>query len=87
MAKPKGSAKTGGRQKGTGNKDTQDLRLMILGALDKVGGQDWLSTQAKEKPAAFMQLIAKVLPMQVVGDPDKPIEGRWTVEIVKPKGD
>lgn len=62
----------GGRAKGTPNKINGELKQMILGALDGVGGQKYLERQAKENPAAFMTLIGKVLPLTVAGDPDAP---------------
>lgn len=40
---------------------------MILGALDKAGGERYLVKQAKENPTAFMSLLAKVLPTHVEG--------------------
>ena len=43
MAKGK---KTGGRQKGSTNKTTAELKEMILGALSEVGGQAYLVQQA-----------------------------------------
>lgn len=46
---------------------------MILGALDKAGGIDYLERQSGENPAAFMTLVGKVLPLQVAGDKDNPI--------------
>ena len=57
MARQKGSEKTGGRQKGSRNKLTADLKQMILGALDAKGGQRYLEEQASENPVAFMTLI------------------------------
>ena len=51
---------------------------MILGALDDVGGQDYLKKQATENPQAFMTLIGKVLPLQIAGDANAPI----TVQLV-----
>jgi hypothetical protein len=62
-----GREKTGGRKKGTPNKVTGELKSMILGALGQAGGQDYLARQAEEKPAAFLALLGKVLPMQVEG--------------------
>lgn len=59
--------KTGGRQKGTPNKINAALKDMILGALDDVGGQEYLAAQARENPSAYMTLLGKVLPMQVTG--------------------
>lgn len=66
--RPKGIAKTGGRQKGVSNKLTGDVKAMILQALDNAGGANYLTLQASENPAAFMTLVGKVLPMQVTGE-------------------
>jgi len=52
----------GGRQKGTPNKSTADLKGMILGALAGAGGEAYLQRQADENPGAFLTLIGKVLP-------------------------
>ena len=71
--RPKGIAKTGGRKKGSVNKLTSDVKQMILNALDKVGGEDYLQGQALTNPNAFMTLVGKVLPMTLAGDPDKPL--------------
>ena len=65
MAKAKGAEKTGGRKKGVPNKITADLKVMILSALDDVGGQKYLVEQAKENPTAFLTLVGKVLPKEV----------------------
>lgn len=73
MAKAKGSKKTGGRKKGTANKDTKPLKEMILGALDNLGGIAYLEKQAILQPAAFMTLIGKVLPTTLASDKDNPI--------------
>lgn len=56
-----------GRPKGVVNKNTKALKDMILGALDKAGGVDYLLAQAHDNPAAFLSLIGKVLPLQVYG--------------------
>lgn len=60
-----GTPKTGGRVKGTPNKVTGQLKDMILGALDEAGGLDYLVTQARDNPNAFLTLVGKVLPLQV----------------------
>lgn len=65
--------KTGGRAKGTPNKVTGDLKSMILGALDKAGGEEYLLGQAQENPKAFLTLLARVLPLQVQGDAENPL--------------
>jgi hypothetical protein len=54
-----------GRPKGVSNKVTKELKEMILGALDDVGGQDYLARQADENPTAFLTLVGKVLPMAI----------------------
>jgi hypothetical protein len=71
----------GGRQKGTPNKITKALKDMVLSALDKAGGEEYLLQQAKTNPNAFMTLIGKVLPMQVSGPGGGPI--RTTFEATK----
>lgn len=53
--------------RGTPNKLTKAVKDMILGALEELGGETWLVTQAKANPAAFMSLVGKVIPHEVVG--------------------
>lgn len=54
-----------GRPKGSPNKTTAAVKDMILAALDKAGGEDYLLTQSEENPTAFLTLIGKVLPLDV----------------------
>ena len=63
--RPKGLPKTGGRAKGVPNKATAELKEMILGALDDVGGQAYLVQQALDNPNAFMTLVGKVVPRDI----------------------
>jgi hypothetical protein len=80
MAAPKGTrppAAGKGRKPGSRNKLTADVKALILGALDAVGGQAYLEQQAQKNPVAFMALIGKVLPMQVGGVADEPIKIQW----------
>ena len=63
-----------GRPKGSTNKLTADIKSMILGALAKKGGQKWLEAQMDANPNAFMTLLGKVIPTQVQGDPDSPLQ-------------
>ena len=77
--------KTGGRRKGTPNKTTAALKDMVLGALNRAGGEDYLLQQADQEPKAFMALLGRVLPMQVQGTGDKgEIVHRVIREIVRP---
>ena len=64
-AKP--GERRGGRAKNTPNKFTKELKDMILAALDKAGGVNYLQRQASESPGAFLTLVGKVLPMTVAG--------------------
>lgn len=69
--------KTGGRQKGSPNKITRQLKDIILQALDEAGGVEYLKQTAIEHPAAFLTLVGKVLPLQVTGDGGGPIVCTW----------
>lgn len=61
-----GKGKPGpGRPKGVPNKQTTALKEMILTALGDAGGIDYLVTQARDNPNAFMTLVGKVLPLDV----------------------
>jgi len=72
VGRRKGTPKTGGRRKGAPNKTTAQLKDMILSALDKAGGVDYLAGQAQGSPAAFLSLVGKILPLQVSGDDNGP---------------
>jgi hypothetical protein len=63
--KPGVSGNPRGRGKGTPNVVTGELRDMIVGALADAGGRAYLAEQAKESPAAFIHLIAKLLPRAI----------------------
>lgn len=76
-----------GRVKGVPNKHTAELKDMILGALEKAGGLDYLAERAADPrtASAFLTLVGKTLPMTVKG----PGEGgahvfqKIIVEVVK----
>ena len=74
MPRVKGTPKSGGRKSGTPNKLTADIKAMILGALSAKGGQKYLERQADENPTAFLTLLGKVLPLQMTGREDGPIQ-------------
>lgn len=85
MAKPKGSPKTGGRQKGTPNKTTALLKDSILKAAELAGDGDlthYLAVQARVNPGPFMVLLGKVLPMQIAGDADNPLVAINKIELI-----
>lgn len=64
-------------RKGIPNKYPKALKEMILSALDKAGGEDYLREQAEANPAAFLTLIGKVLPLQVNQKTD--MNGKLTI--------
>jgi hypothetical protein len=57
--------KLGGRPKGVPNRVTTALKETILKSLEQAGGPDYLARQADENPAAYMQLLGKVVPQDV----------------------
>lgn len=57
----------GGRQKGTPNKVSSDVRNMVNEALAQAGGVEYLVAQARANPAAFLTLVGKVIPKEVTG--------------------
>ena len=64
--------KTGGRQTGTPNKISADIKAAIEGALEAVGGQQYLEAVALDHPQVFCSLLSRLIPkkedlsMQVV---------------------
>src|SRR4051794_31317544 len=68
-----GVSKTGGRQAGTPNKLSADVRAMILAALERAGGEDYLLEQATANPRAFLSLLGRIIPTQVTGKGDAPL--------------
>jgi hypothetical protein len=65
--------KTGGRKKGVPNKQTTAVKEMVLAALNRAGGTDYLEQQAKLNPTAFMTLIGKIIPHEVTGANGAPL--------------
>lgn len=76
--------KTGGRQKGTPNKTTAELKAAILKAFETAGGSDYLVRIAAEQPAVFCTLLGKVLPLTVGGDQENPVAIKFTWQTAQP---
>ena len=74
--------KTGGRTPGTPNKVTKELKDMVLTALDRAGGINYLQEQAEANPNAFLTLVGKVLPLSIKGD----VNVRHIVKVVDLSG-
>lgn len=76
-----------GRVKGTPNKTTALLKDAIIKAAEAVGEDGngkgaltgYLTRLAKGEPKAFAGLLGKVLPMQITGEGDGPLQ----VQIIK----
>jgi hypothetical protein len=92
MSDPKLGKNTGnagkGRPKGSPNKHTALLKDAILKAAELAGGSEgmigYLHDQAMANPGPFMALLGKVLPMQIAGDPDSPLNVITRIELVAP---
>jgi len=78
--KPKNSTKFGkgnpGKPKGAVTKNTALIKDMILQALNNAGGAEYLTERANDPrtAAAFLGLVGKVMPVQVTGDPNNPVQ-------------
>lgn len=78
----KGEKKPGqGRPKGVLNKNNQAIRDMIAEALDGLGGVSYLMDCGRDPKtkSAFLGLVGKVMPVQVVGDSANPLQHHWTI--------
>jgi hypothetical protein len=60
-----GKREGAGRKKGVPNKLSGTVKQMVLGALEKAGGEQYLLEQSKSNPTAFMTLVGKVLPTEI----------------------
>lgn len=80
---PRGGKRPGsGRKKGSVNVLPRELKEMILSTLHEAGGEDYLLNIAKTDPKTFAQLLGKVLPLTVAGDPNEPLKTVTTIELV-----
>ena len=84
-----GGARPGaGRPKGSQNKLPLALKEMILGALEKLGGEEYLMKLAIENSSAYASLLAKVLPTTLAASDSDGGPAKLTFErvIVWPSG-
>src|SRR4051812_34198946 len=84
MAAARGTRPPGGSRKGVPNRVTADVRAMILAALDRVGGEDYLVQQAHNNPKTFLSLLGRIIPTQITGRGDKdlfPVQEMTTAEL------
>jgi hypothetical protein len=78
--KPGGNAGKG-RPKGSKNKFTRNIKDAVLQAFEEgpagttgEGGVEWLRKQMKSNPTAFLNMLGKLLPMQLTNEDDEPIK-------------
>lgn len=71
-----------GRPKGSKNRNTTLIRDVFAQVFDELQGDPKASLKvwAKANPTEFYKLSAKLIPIQVGGDPDNPIKA--TLEVV-----
>lgn len=85
----RGGARPGaGRPKGSVDKGNALIREMVVNALDGLGGVQYLmecGSDPKTK-GAFLILIGKVMPVQVVGDAENPLQHNFTITFKAPNG-
>ena len=63
-----------GRPKGSKNKVTRDIKQAVLQAFEEGGGVEYLKTQMTENPTAFLTLLGKIIPTQITGPNDGPVQ-------------
>jgi hypothetical protein len=61
-----------------------EVKAMILAALDKAGGVEYLARQAEATPAAFLGLVGRMLPLEqtTLGQDGKPVDPQPTYTIL-----
>ncbi len=83
---PGGARPGAGRPKGSLDKGNAIIRQMACDALSEVGGVSYLAEVARSHPPAFLGLLGKVLPTQITGPEDGPVQFQTiTRRIVHPK--
>jgi hypothetical protein len=74
--------KTGGRQKGTPNKLSTNVKDNVISVFEQLGGTDHMARWAEENPSQFYNIYAKLLPLQVTGEDGGPIDTSLTIRLV-----
>lgn len=83
-----------GRKKGVPNKTTRVLREALVIAAETVGengnGKDglvgYLTRVARKDMKSFCSMLGRAMPLQVIGDPENPLQTVTRIELVPMKG-
>lgn len=77
-----------GKPKGATHKTTRAAKEAIALAADRLGGVDrlvaWCQEDKKNEHAFWSSVYPRLLPLQLAGDGDNPIQAKLVVEFVKP---
>ena len=57
--------KHNGRQAGTKNKFTRDIKEQVLQAFEEAGGKEWFKLLMKTNPGAACGMLSKFIPTQI----------------------
>lgn len=60
-----GSRPGPGRPKGVPNKQTKEIKEMLMQSLEDVGGADYFTQLSTVNPAAYASLLGKIIPAEV----------------------
>ena len=71
-----------GRKAGVPNKISGTVRDNVISVFEQIGGTDHMRDWALENPNQFYNMYAKLLPLQLTGDPNNPIETISRIELV-----
>ena len=83
--------KTGGRKKGVPNKLTTGAKEVIAQVAENIDGvarmTKWVRESPENEKAFWVNIYTKLLPLQLAGDKDNPIERVHRIEraIVRPE--
>lgn len=72
----------GGRQKGTPNKASANVKEAIQSAFDGIGGVRAFTEWARLNPTDFYKLYAKMLPQELKAHMSGDADVRWTIEVI-----
>ena len=82
-----GKREGAGRPPGAKNKIQTDLKQLVLETVEALekDGKSLMVEAGKDPKWFYLNFVKPMLPKDVVvgGDPDNPVEMKWTVEIVK----